>query len=177
MTLLSPLCLSRSQNMVFHKRWASPPLPPIIYSSLVRHLPKTNSTKCPITCPGTNNRVDISNRAWLQSTTIQCICPPSPDSAPYEQLRLKVHRCTEKAGWRGKKTRDKARRVKASCYQISAHVLGSMCWWVSHDTAWINNRERLASIGGQPTLLHSAGFIQKMWKWTHNVWWNTHIIQ
>lgn len=88
-TLLSPLCFSRSQNMVFHKRWASPLLTPFIYSSLVRHLPKTYSTKCPMTSPGANNCIFL-NQARPQSTTLYTMYTPHPSpwiqhSTPSEQ--------------------------------------------------------------------------------------------
>lgn len=61
--------------------------PSIIYSSLVRRLPKTYSTKCPKTTPVANNCVEIFNQAWLLSTTLYTMytAPPNPRSVSWDR--------------------------------------------------------------------------------------------
>lgn len=86
-------------------------LPPCFYlrlynSSLVRHLPKTYSTKCPLTSPGANICVE---KTQLQSNTWYTICniPPgfdSPRTGVISLLRLMV-RMEERQEWlTGEKT-------------------------------------------------------------------------
>lgn len=82
-------------------RWTSRSSSPITYSSLVRHSPKTYSTKWQKTSPGANN-FQLSMTAMHQfEQNVHPVQPPP--SQPPSQLRVKMQRCLKGYSLRRKK--------------------------------------------------------------------------
>lgn len=102
-------------------RWTSRSSSPITYSSLVRHSPKTYSTKWQKTSPGANN-FQLSMTAMHQfEQNVHPVQPPPPNPQVSWEWRCKdVWKATvwgEKKNWE-----NVTWRVEASCCQISAQV-------------------------------------------------------
>lgn len=125
------------------------PLSPIVYSSLVRHLSKTYSTKCPISSPGANKCV-FFNQAWLQSTTLNTTYTSSLISTHDQES----YRCIETLQCQKKKKKKIERRPRRDA--VISVLKFSVC--VRKCQTWSTRKKCSASTWEKPNCCTSCRF-------------------